>query len=193
MPSSHDTSTMRLPGWKSMRSSSVRNVSGASVFCSTPVDDDVVLGQETGHRHAVVVEHDVAATDVTVVVVERDHARRVDGELTAVTPRWVRTSTSWIPCALSAVTRAACSGSETDHGSGETPAVVTGGNRSTAGRAVPSNNRRARCSCGTQCRLNDPSLCQKFMASKAMRVSFLSIAICVSSVSWTQCGQPQRT
>ena len=115
------------------------------------------------------------------------------GEPTVLRPRAVRTSTSWIPWAFSAVTAPRACRAEADHHRSQPAAVVPGRpdqlqgvqHRAVAGQLVVLvEDVQAE-------RTVAPG--QWFIASKAIMVSRRSMASWVSSVSCTQCGQPHST
>ena len=81
-------------------------------------------------------------------------------------------------------------GAEPDHDRASDGGRSRRWSRSAAVRAGPSSSRRARCSCGRRagrpCRRGSSGSSPRRRSGSAHR----SIAIWVSSVSWTQCGHP---
>src|ERR1035441_7699863 len=104
MPSSHDTSTMRLPGAKRLSSSRVTNINGAPVSCSTQLTTMSCSARKdasgTGRRSSGTWQRLGSPSSCS----KRTMRAEWIGEATALTARWVRTSTSFTPCALRAVT-----------------------------------------------------------------------------------------
>ena len=96
---------MRVPGAKAARSSSVTNISGASVSCSTQLTTMSCSARKpaSGTRPPSVSARSSGSGSSGVVLELHDRVEWI-GEATAATSRWVRTSTSWTPCAFSAVT-----------------------------------------------------------------------------------------
>ena len=96
---------MRVPGRERARSSSARNISGASVSCRTQLTmmSCPARNPASGTRPVSVMA--CAAARVVASSWSKCTIRAEwIGEPTAVTPRWVSTSTSWTPSAPSAVT-----------------------------------------------------------------------------------------
>ena len=78
IPSSHDTSTMRLPGAKAARSPFGDEHQRRVGVLKHAVDHDVELGEEGRERHPAGVAQHVAAAPVGGVGLEVHHPRRVD-------------------------------------------------------------------------------------------------------------------
>ena len=104
MPSSQETSTTIVRDVSDVRSSSVRNTRGASVSCSTQL---TMMSCSPRKRGSGTRPCGVAAWLTRVVESSLSKwIMRTEwmGEATAATCRWVRTSTSFTPIALRAVT-----------------------------------------------------------------------------------------
>ena len=104
MPSSQETSTIRLPGRNAARSSSRRYVSGSVGILQGAVDHDVAFGEERRQRHpapfVMTWLRNGALSSWSNWAIRTEWI----GDPTAATPRLVSTWTSWMPWAFSAVT-----------------------------------------------------------------------------------------
>ncbi len=124
IPSSHETSTMRLPGLKAASSSLVTNISGAPVCWSTQLttmsNPARKAASGTGPSSQSAWQRPRSSASGSKCTIWAEWI----GEATAVTSRWVRRWTSLTPCALRAVTPPA-GRPEADDGRPEPLAVFT--------------------------------------------------------------------
>ncbi len=182
---------MRLPGVKAARSSSVTKTSGRVGILQHAVDDDVVVGQEVGHRDASVggVRPDpVGCVRVGAHLQDLGGVdRRRDGGDVAVGQH------AHVVDAVGVQRGDGAAGgrAEPDDGGAQPAAVAAGDPDQLPWRAAPSSSPPARCSCGRRAGRTRRRTCQWFIASNAISVSRRSMAIWVRAVSCTQCGHPQ--
>ena len=127
MPSSQDTSTIRLPRRNARGRPRSRNISGVAVSWSVQLTTMSFSARYPAERHPPAVGDHVAEVRRLGVVVELPDQHRWIGEPTAATPRLVSTATSWTPCALRAVTAPRGGRAEPDHHGTEASPVVAGG------------------------------------------------------------------
>src|SRR6478735_7630972 len=126
MPSSQETSTMRLPGLKAARSSVRRYVSGLFGSCSVQLTTMSLSARNgasgTLPRSVMTWLRKGASSSWSNCTMFTEWM----GAPTAATPRLVSTWTSWMPCAFSAVT-APRRGAEANHDGAQPAPVVPGG------------------------------------------------------------------